>query len=103
MIALSLSNSLNTLPTRFIACIDAASFGLIDTVWALPTLSRLGTNTLRTTTSPIQPRTISGANLWTDRAKIGMCGSPAARLSVVMPTSLCRRFGHSFRSPTFHL
>ena len=32
MIALSVSNSLNTLPTRCIACIDAASFGLIDTV-----------------------------------------------------------------------
>ena len=63
MTALSLSNSLNTLPTRIVACIDAASFGLIGTVCSLPTFSRSGTNMLRHTTSPTQARTISGANL----------------------------------------
>ena len=65
MTSLSLSNSLNTLPTRFVACIDAASFGLIGTVCALPTVSRSGTNMERHTTSPTQARTISGANLCT--------------------------------------
>ncbi len=101
MIALSLSNSLNTLPTRCIACIDAASFGLIDTVCSLPTLSKVGTNMLRHTTSPTQARIISGANLCTDRANHGMCGRPTAWLSVVMRTSLCRRFRRSLRLPTF--
>ena len=43
MTALSESNSLNTWPTRFMACIAGASSGLIDTACASPTASSCGT------------------------------------------------------------
>ena len=48
---------------RFIAIIDGAASGLIDTAWVRPTTSSCGTVTLSTAISAIQARMIGTAKV----------------------------------------
>lgn len=57
------SNSPKTRPTRFIAIIEGADSGVIDTDRILPTSSSWGTTTLRTAMIAIQPRMIGTASV----------------------------------------
>ena len=59
---LSESNSAKLAPTRCIAMNAGASWAFIDTVWASPTFSRVGTKTFVMTVRAIQPSTMGTAS-----------------------------------------
>ena len=62
MAELSELYSWNTSPTRFIAIIDGAESGLIETARICPTVSSCGTTTFKTAMIPIQMRMIGTAS-----------------------------------------
>ncbi len=96
-------NSSNTLPTRFIAIIDGALSGLIDTDRSFPTSSSWGTIAFSTTMIAIQPRMIGTASTRMVRGMKVLFGTFTAgmasvggslREGLLMPTSPGSRCGH---------
>lgn len=88
MAALSESDSLKTLPIRFIACIDGASSGVIDTEWSCPTFSSEGTARVTRTVIASHPKMMGIENRRMVRAMNGCSACVATARFLVTRISL---------------